>query len=735
MFVRLLLSGVLAFFFTSCFAQSLLFDQFSDKDGLPDNRVYQVTYGPEGNIWFATAKGISRFNGLSFDNLPQSELPAGSEILGFFTDFSGALWCYSSQGEFFKIDGEKLVPMPVNSQLKQAIGGRIINEVVPQQNGDVWISTVIGGGLYRISNGGSTFEKVALESEKPFRYFIKKIGAASFICGSVKATQEEDEVQVYVNDLPFRISLSGAKGYAKSRVIQLRDGSFLYAKGYEIVNFDEQAVIARAFVEKSVESLLEDSEGKVWIALHQGGIICYPTGNISAGSQSAFQYLGDKTVFSVAEDNTGNIWISTEQNGVYMMPLRPELDYTSPKVYTKTNNKEVENVAAQVTSQKTEALAYSLGPRFITTDTVRYDTIPPSIYISGLFIKGRDTNIQNYYDLASDENFFQIKFAGFAHNHPELMQYKYRMTGVEEDWVYTGNTVVQYTTLPPGKYTFSVSTMNKYGTWSNQPATISFHIKPPYYQTWWFILAAISGGLFVLGAILFLWTRQVKRKSKEKAEINKRIAEVELQALRAQMNPHFMFNTMSSIQHYITINDSESALKYLSKFAKLMRRIMENSKNSVIPIKDEIDAIELYLQLESLRFKNKFDYKVTVDASIDMHYDVIPSMLIQPYVENSILHGMMNKREKGHILVTIEKVGEYIHCIVEDDGIGRDAAKKINSPAKSEHKSRGLSITKERLKILNTTKNSSLNVDITDLKDTAGDAIGTRIDVHIPLNN
>lgn len=212
------------------------------------------------------------------------------------------------------------------------------------------------------------------------------------------------------------------------------------------------------------------------------------------------------------------------------------------------------------------------------------------------------------------------------------------------------------------------------------------------------------------------------------------MGDMELKALRAQMNPHFIFNTMSSIQHYITNNDSQAALKYLSKFAKLMRSIMDNSKQPVILVKEELDALKLYLELESMRFKNKFTYTIHVDESVDINYDEIPAMLIQPYVENAILHGIGNKEGKGHLHIVLKKQNGMIICEIEDDGVGRKKAMEMSGKKKSTHKSMGMEITRERLEILNLTNESNLSVNITDLVDNAGSPAGTRVEIFVPTD-
>ncbi len=274
--------------------------------------------------------------------------------------------------------------------------------------------------------------------------------------------------------------------------------------------------------------------------------------------------------------------------------------------------------------------------------------------------------------------------------------------------------------------------MSKDGIWGETSAKVNLKINFPVWQKWWFILAMV----LLIGLIIFFIVKQfiknIKEKEKQKAAIEKRIADLELQALRAQMNPHFLFNTISSIQFYITANDNKSAIKYLSKFAKLMRAIMENSKSARILISEELRVLNLYLELERLRFKDKFTYEINIDPNIDVDFEDIPPMLIQPYLENALNHGIINKQENGHILVTIKKENQYLVCTITDDGIGRAKAQEIKQSKGYNYKSRGMSITHSRLEIINKMQNSNLNVEVEDLYENDIPA-GTKVRIYIPL--
>lgn len=201
------------------------------------------------------------------------------------------------------------------------------------------------------------------------------------------------------------------------------------------------------------------------------------------------------------------------------------------------------------------------------------------------------------------------------------------------------------------------------------------------------------------------------------------------------MNPHFVFNAINSVQHFITSNDPVSSQRYLSKFAKLIRYVVDNSKPGTIPLEKELEAIALFLDLESLRFENRFDYTIQVDEEIDVNFIHIPSMLIQPYLENSIWHGIMHKETAGKIEVRFELAGDLLKCIIKDNGIGRKKSREYKTKReKYTHKSVGMTITKERLEIINQMNQNHLSVNVTDLEDEAGNALGTQVELFISMN-
>jgi tetratricopeptide (TPR) repeat protein len=243
------------------------------------------------------------------------------------------------------------------------------------------------------------------------------------------------------------------------------------------------------------------------------------------------------------------------------------------------------------------------------------------------------------------------------------------------------------------------------------------------------------GGLALIALVAILLINRSRYKSRQRiAAMNHTISELNQTNLRQQMNPHFIFNTLNSIQYYVFQNDKISANNYMTKFASLIRKTLENSSHTEVSIKEELDALRLYLELEELRFKEKFDSRILVDDEIDTLVYKIPTMLIQPYVENAITHGLMNK-ENGKGLLEIELLlqNDLITCKIEDNGIGRAKAMEIKRLKNNNHQSMGTSITESRLKLVNELYGKTMKVVYTDLTDANGEPSGTRVELSIPI--
>jgi LytS/YehU family sensor histidine kinase len=264
---------------------------------------------------------------------------------------------------------------------------------------------------------------------------------------------------------------------------------------------------------------------------------------------------------------------------------------------------------------------------------------------------------------------------------------------------------------------------------------------PAWWNTWWFRIAA----LLIVIAIIYLVMRwrlqekfrlQVDRADREKklSELQHRTSQLEMHALRAQMNPHFLFNSLNSINRFIIQNNTDQASAYLTKFSRLMRLILQNSQNELVPLENELDALKLYLELEAVRFDHHFTYRIKIDEHLDIGAVKVPPLIIQPYAENAIWHGLMHKEEKGHLLIEILKEHDFLIFRIIDDGIGRKKAAELKSKSASTHKSMGMKITADRISNMKQKNPNQNYIQIKDLVLADGTPAGTSVEIKISLH-
>jgi LytS/YehU family sensor histidine kinase len=304
-------------------------------------------------------------------------------------------------------------------------------------------------------------------------------------------------------------------------------------------------------------------------------------------------------------------------------------------------------------------------------------------------------------------------------------KYRYRLLGLTENWVETNSRTVDFWSLPAGSYVFEVCSLNEDGLWgpaSSAPFVIARHFT----ATWWFqslivllIIGVIAGG--------FTWFYRSKR-----AQLVQRAKMTELrqQALNANMNPHFIFNALNSIQHFINSDQPELANEFLTDFSRLIRMNLENNLETLVPLDEEMERLELYLKLEKLRFGEKLTYSIrglddlrTLDISI-------PPMLLQPYVENAVIHGILPKEKGGHIDISLRAIGKHFEVEICDNGIGLKAARQRKREG---HDSLALKMNEERLSILSALSGSAFSIAIVDRSEEAIPAEGTLVRLFLPM--
>lgn len=315
-----------------------------------------------------------------------------------------------------------------------------------------------------------------------------------------------------------------------------------------------------------------------------------------------------------------------------------------------------------------------------------------------------------------------VNYDGLHFQSLDRLVYKYRLSGLDDTWRLTSQNTLNFSNLKPGAYNFQVRAVSAFGD-ESELAEVQFLIATPFWMTWWFISLVSLSVLVALMLVANAIIRRNKRKQERKFEFQLRIAEAERKALQSQLNPHFIFNSLNSIQNMVLDEDPESAYQYLAKFGKLIRRVLEFSDLSMVALNDELETLRLYMDLENLRLNDKFDYQIHIDEGVNL-LEAIPSMIMQPHVENSIWHGIMplKGKKRGKIDITIRKNREGLHFEVRDNGVGRKPM------AEGKRKSMGTKIVNELIR--RHKGDGSGEVRVEDLYE-GEKAAGTRVKIQI----
>jgi ligand-binding sensor domain-containing protein len=435
-----------------------------------------------------------------------------------------------------------------------------------------------------------------------------------------------------------------------------------------------------------------DDDGNIWVA-HNAGIskldkLSRTFTNYSENNGLVFQELNH--IMKLMAD--GNIYISNPDRLIYFNPHQFKTNQNIPQVHINS---------VQVMNE----------PYNMAIDSV---TDNKSMVI-------------NY-----NQDLITVDFSVLNFSHPKENKFYFRLNK-DSVWHKLNEGTVNLIRLSPGDYVLHVTGSNDSGVMNQTGDMLYISILPPYYQTWWFRVVLFAGVILILLWIRYIGIKRIKREEYLKTEFNKQLAQAETKALRAQMNPHFIFNCLNSINSFVIDQKHEIASDYLIKFSKLIRLILDNSRSDTISIDKELETLKLYVLLESARFDNKFKCIYHIAEEVNIDTIMIPPMLLQPFVENAIWHGLMQKEGEGTITIEIKKEDEeFLNISITDDGIGREMAAQLKSKSAT-HKSHGLKVTSQRIEMMNKLNSTGAQVHIIDLKDDQGNATGTRVELIIPF--
>ncbi|MCF8460025.1 MAG: histidine kinase [Flavobacteriales bacterium] len=362
--------------------------------------------------------------------------------------------------------------------------------------------------------------------------------------------------------------------------------------------------------------------------------------------------------------------------------------------------------------------------------------IAPKVQLRMFRVNGKPVALTSTLEYEHNENDIEVVLRGISTKSRGHIQFAYKLNGLMDDYELNDNgSVLHFRSLAPGNYELDVYALDVNGTPSDAHLKLKFSIKSPWYQTWPFIIFSGLLLIAVVSTIFLFRIRYIKQRSTrqlEHSQLTEELRASQLTALRAQMNPHFMFNVLNSIQGLFTLGKTEKANEVLSRFSDLMRSILDVSDQNTITLDKEMELIGLYLELEAVRFGDEFEFELTLSPAVKPDRVQVPSLLIQPYVENAVKHGLLHRRGKKKLSVSIEldEAANALLIRIEDNGVGREKAAELRS---KKHKSFANEASSSRLDLLNVENEIKIGVEIIDLQNDTGEATGTVVFLRIPF--
>lgn len=702
-------------------------DNQNNKRFLANVGINQTIRDNQGNLWFTTKNGIYKLPQLkdqlyTFGKVNGLEKPMVKSII---KDKSNRLWLGSSDGT---INILSIATKKINTiQLPDANKFAVIKQLVRDDlNNRIFFASDLGLGSVNSNYPQSNSFKFLRELNDNV-FVIKNFTIDS----TTKLTLSLSSGVVIINDrnkLEFSaFKYKEQRDFFKDRSYRVfydKDQNLWFSNISGLSEFNHNKLNKHYekynILSKRINDIRQLADGSIAMATDGYGIvilkdgkITHPLNHTKGLSSNIINKLFVRDGYLWAISNTGINRISFKQkkaqvsafddlNGIFSDDLN-DLYIDKDTAYFATNNGLV-YFKYNHTLQQTEA---------------------PNIYITSVVNNKVALNLtQNSFSIPTKDLSITINYAAVDFKNRNIT-YRYRLKG-NQSWIETKNRRVELSSLEPGRYIFEVSAKSQNSTWS-KPAKIKLNLEKRFYQSWWFIATALLLGAYLIYISSVNITKRQKNKEQEKLLLKNRILMLEQQALQAMMNPHFVFNVMNSIQHFINTKNTASANKILTGFAKLIRKNLEICTQSYISLEEELNYLQLYLTLEKNRFGEKLQFKITVANDIDKEETLIPSMLLQPYIENAIWHGIMPKEEGGNISLEIKATAKDTLLIsITDDGVGID-----NSLAekKQGHNSKGMDLTKERINLLNKIEAKPIHLNIKQNGKT-----GTTVTLELPLN-
>ena len=431
---------------------------------------------------------------------------------------------------------------------------------------------------------------------------------------------------------------------------------------------------------------------------------------------------------SIVVDDDELIWVSTN-NGLSRVRMKKAV-YNQLEIvnYSHSNGLFSSDVDEAIVIDSLVWLRNDNGLSVFNKYAKENDNPGPRVYIQQFKVNQRDTTVKDGIGLPYGQNNIQIGFAGLSYKTGNNIHYKYRLLGLDSTWQYTRQTNLIYPKLPPGDYHFDVLARDYKGKWSAKAASLTFTIHQPFWRSWWFIVACVLLTAIILQVAVIVRFRIVRNRDL----LLQQSFESEQKALQAQLNPHFIFNTLGSVQDLIRSKKFELATQNLNSVARLIRKILNSSRRQYILLGDEIEGLETYLKLENLRLENKLNWRIQLAPDIDTEMTEVPPMLIQPFVENAIWHGLQGKKNLGGTIeIHFDHIDDWLCCSIKDNGVGRKKAESLRG--KYDHEPLGTKIVDERIQLLNRRNKIPFRIETEDIESESGESEGTLVKIFFPM--
>lgn len=763
------------------------FTNYTEKEGLILDWIRSATQDEAGNFWFASKSGVSKFDGKSFLNFDERNGLQYPNINTVTQDNEGKVWFGSDGKGVFKFTGETFVGFTKHDGLSSDI----IMSVTEDSRKNLWFCTY-GNGVSKLDPVKNTFTNYTTEhglnnnivwtsvaDSKNNTWFGTSGGVCRFDGTRFIALADSLPAKTVYSIYPdkkgnmwfgttagvslydgktYKHFISGEQNIGKNIRSILEDGhnNMWFASSNGLFKYDGKTfsnyTTENGLSDNNVITILQDGRQSLWIGTSNG--ITHYDGKVFSRLSIDSKYSSNNVNFMLL-DSLNRLWIGTN-NGIYELDTE---DYYEKKKTTFRHYTNFEGLRSLECNQNAVYRDHKGNLWFGTSDGVlKYSAVQekntneirePLIHITGvrLFLQPTDwskfseaedpaTGLPRKLSLDHKKKYITFDYIGISLSNPSSVRYKFMLAGFDQDWSPpTDATFATYSNLPPGNYTFKVISCNKNNVWNQVPATFTFEIRPPFWLTWWFFALCFALAASLVWLLYYWRVSAIRRKhATQQLESKAKLVVLEHQTLNASMNRHFVFNALNSIQYYITKEDKTSANKYLSSFAKLIRKNLDSSLSNFVPLSEEIERIKLYLELEHMRLENKFDYQIHIEGDIDIDSIEIPPMMLQPFIENSIWHGILPMQRPGTVTITVKELDNEIMFRIEDNGIGVAASMARKQRGGQPHISRGMEITKGRIRLLRSITNADLAVKGPyDVKNEQNETTGARVEILLPI--